>query len=95
MPVYILDDLDSLASGKSWEVKVKAYNEDLNVIKEQTYTGKGSVSRIGKVGTFELTAKQTDSTPLIITVDLIVDGAFYNRNFAYMNYQLQKSFLNT
>jgi beta-mannosidase len=87
MPVYILDDLDSLASGKSWEVKVKAYNEDLNVIKEQTYTGKGSVSRIGKVGNFELTAKQTDSTPLIITVDLIVDGAFYNRNFAYMNFE--------
>lgn len=87
MPVYILDDVDSLASGKSWSVKVTAYDETLKVIKTENYSGKGSVSRIGKVGSFELTAAQTNTTPLMITVDLIIDGSFYNRTYAYMNYE--------
>ena len=87
MPVYILDDLDSLASGNAWEVKVTAYDESLEIIKSERYNGKGSVSRIGKVGSFELTAAQTNTTPLMITVDLIVDGSFYNRTYAYMNFE--------
>lgn len=87
MPVYILDDVDSLASGNEWEVKVTAYDNSLSVIKTESYNGEGSVSRIGKVGIFELTAAQTNTTPLMITVDLIVDGDFYNRTYAYMNFE--------
>lgn len=92
LPIYVLDDVDSLA-GKSWSVKVTAYDEALTVVKAVTYEGKGSVKTVGKAGDFTLTAEQTDHTPLTVTVDLYVDGKYVNRTFVYFNYEYESSCL--
>ena len=88
LPIHILDDLEALA-GKSWSVKVTAYNEKLTVVKSETFEGKGSVGTAGKVGDFALTAEQTDSTPLTVTVDLYVGGQYVNRTFVYFNFDYE------
>ena len=92
LPIYVLDDVDSLV-GKSWSVKVTAYDETLAVVKTETFEGKGSVKTVGKAGDFTLTAEQTDSTPLTVTVDLYVDGRYVNRTFVYFNYEYEQGSL--
>ena len=87
MPVYLLDDADELAAGQNWQVRVTAWNAQLETVRTETYSGRGSVSRLRELGTFELTAEETASTPLIITVDLLLDGLLYNRSYTYMNYE--------
>lgn len=93
MPVYMLDDADALATGIKWEVRVTAYDSTLSVVKTQTYAGSGSVDRVKEVGNFYLDAEQTDSTPLIITVDLMLNGQLYNRSYTYMNYEAKQGSL--
>ena len=88
LPIYVLDDVDSLV-GKSWSVKVTAYAEDLSVVKTQTFEGNGSVKTVGHAGDFTLTAEQTDNTPLTVTVELYVDGQYVNRTFVYFNYEYE------
>jgi len=83
-PVYVLDDADEL-SGASWEVTVKAYNNRLKLVKEQSYTGSGSVDMNKKVGSFALTAEQTDSAPLFLVTTLFKDGKQVARNYMFMN----------
>ena len=85
LPVFILDDTVSLA-GKKTSVTVTAYDEELRIVKSETFDGKTG-SSVNSVGSFELTAEQTDHTPLIITADLLIDGAFYNRTYMYFNYE--------
>lgn len=93
MPVYILDDRDTLATGTPWQVRVTAYDSTLSVVKTQTYEGSGSVDRVKEVGNFRLEAEQTDATPLIITVDLLLNGQLYNRSYTYMNYEARQGSL--
>ena len=91
LPVFILDDTVSL-KGKNTSVAVTAYDENLAVIKTETF--KGSVSSsVNSVGKFSLTAEQTAHTPMIITADLNVDGRFYNRTYMYYNYEAESGCL--
>ncbi|MBQ7699211.1 MAG: fibronectin type III domain-containing protein [Clostridia bacterium] len=85
LPVYILDDTVSL-KGKNTSVKVTAYDEQLQIVKEQEFKGPSTAS-VNKLGDYKLSAEQTDHTPLIITADLYVDGKFYNRTYMYFNYE--------
>ena len=86
LPIYILDDVASL-EGKAWSVQITAFDETLTAIKTQTVEGRGSVGTVGSVGEFALTAEQTAHTPLTVTVDLYVNGQYFNRTFAYLNYE--------
>lgn len=87
MPVYLLDDADALAAGQKWQVRVTAWNAQLEAVRTETWDGQGSVGRLRELGVFALTAEQTASTPLIITVDLLLGGSLYNRSYTYMNYE--------
>ena len=91
LPVYILDDTVSLKGGKT-AVTVTAYDENLAVIKTESY-GASVNSPVNKAGVFELTAEQTAHTPMIITADLTVDGKFYNRTYMYFNYEYESGCL--
>ncbi len=86
VPVYILDDVKAL-DGQAWSVKVTAYDEGLSVVKTQTYDGKGAKGTVVCVGDFSLTAAETDHTPLTLVFDLTVNGKFYNRTYAYCNFE--------
>ena len=85
LPVYILDDTSSLKN-TSASVKVTAYDENLSLVKTENFGGVTGET-VNSVGTFKLTAEQTDHTPLIITADLYVNGEFFNRTYMYFNYE--------
>lgn len=85
LPVYVLDDVEALR-GRKAEVTATAYGQELNVVKTEKFDVKPGGAVI-HAGTFSLTAEQTDNTPLILTYDLSVDGAFYNRTYMYYNYE--------
>ncbi|MBQ1846979.1 MAG: fibronectin type III domain-containing protein [Clostridia bacterium] len=91
LPVYILDDTVSLKDGKTGVI-ITAYDENLNVIKTETFDGRVS-SSVNKVGVFDLTAEQTAHTPMTVTADLTVDGEFYNRTYMYFNYEREQGSL--
>ncbi len=86
IPVYVLDDVDALA-GSSWSVTVTAYGESLQTVKQKTVSGQGSVDCLKEVATLSLTSEETAHTPLILTVDLSVDGALKTRTYAYLNFE--------
>ena len=85
-PVYLLDDYGDLA-GKSWQVKVTAYDAQLKEIKAQTYDGRGTVDKSKQVGTFSLTQAQTASEPLFVTSEILMDGKSTHRTFYWLNFQ--------
>ncbi|MCQ2430491.1 MAG: fibronectin type III domain-containing protein [Clostridia bacterium] len=87
MPVYVLDDNGEL-DGKSWSVTATAYGSDLSVVTAYDYNGMGhGDDKPVQVGTFSLTAEQTNNTPLILTFDLYVEDEFVNRTYAYCNFE--------
>ena len=83
-PVYVLDDADELKDA-GWEVTVKAYDSLLKLVKEESYKGSGSVDMRKEVGSFALTAEQTDSAPLFLVTTLFKDGKQVARNYMFMN----------
>lgn len=86
LPIHILDDVKAL-TGKDWKVTVTAYDETLGVVKTQDFTGKSISKTSEQVGEFSLTAAETAHTPLIITIDLFVNGKYENRTYAYLNFE--------
>lgn len=84
LPIYVLDDADEL-NASEWEVSVRAYNNLLQVVKEESYKGQGTVNYSKHVGDFYLSAEQTDSAPLYIVIDLSRDGVKVSRSYTFMN----------
>lgn len=92
VPVFLLDDADALHDS-AWEVVVRAYDERLQEIKRQVYSGRADINRVRQVGEFELTAEQADSIPLQIVVDLRRDSKPVERTFYFVNYEPVKDSL--
>ncbi len=88
LPVFALDDADAL-TGAEWEVIVSAYDATLGEVKRQTYKGSGSIDRVRKLGTFDLGAEQTQTTPLLIVVELRKSGMTADRTFYWTNYEAE------
>ena len=84
-PVTLLDDADSL-SGKTWKVCVKAYDENLKLIKEYNKSGSQSVNRIKQFENFSLNAEETKHSPILITSEVIVEETKIVRTFYWLNY---------
>lgn len=92
LPVWLLDDTDAL-KGSSWKVVVRAYDGDLAEVARQEYAGNNSIERTRQVGVFELSAKQTDSTPLFTVVDVFKNNESVDRTFYWTNYEAKKDCL--
>ncbi len=84
LPVYILDDADELKNA-GWEVTVTAYNGSLKTVKQERYTGSGSIDMKQKLGQFTLTEKETDTAPLFIVTTLYKNGTLAARTYMFMN----------
>lgn len=84
IPVYVLDD-NLVVKDRSYEVVVKAYDGNLDVIKKENYSciGNGIVSHIGD---FHLDGNECSSTPLIIVFTLIFDAKNTFRTYMYLNF---------
>jgi beta-mannosidase len=92
LPVWILDDADELV-GKKWMVRCQVFDSSLKPIKTFESEGEGSIDYTRKLGTLELTAEETMHTPLLITVDLFVDGERREGTFYWLNYEAKQGCL--
>ncbi|TWU21371.1 glycosyl hydrolase 2 galactose-binding domain-containing protein [Bythopirellula polymerisocia] len=88
MPVYVVDDVEELA-GTTWQVLVRAYDQRLQIIKEQEYSGQQADERVVSVGKFTLQAEQTDTSPLLFVVELIKDGTLAHRNYYWSQFEAE------
>lgn len=84
VPIYVIDETDKLA-GKNWKAVVRAYDDNLKLVKTSSWDGSGSIDYSEYVGDFTLTAQQTDSSPLFIIVDIEVEGNVEARSYIFMN----------
>ncbi len=84
VPIYLLDDAGALAD-RSWEVTVRAYGADLKLIKAENFTGRGGIGNVQRLGDFALDAEQTRTNPLLLVLDVLVDGQLAQRNYNFTN----------
>jgi beta-mannosidase len=92
LPVFLLDDADSLAENE-WEVVVQAYDCKLGLIRKETFSGKGRIISPLRIGSFMLTAEETRTAPLLVTSDIRVMNDLAHRNFYFVNYEYDKGCL--
>lgn len=92
--IFLLDDTDALA-GKLWKVAVRAYDSELKLIKSFEFDGKDSIDHTKKVGNLILDYVETNSTPLLVVAEVIVDGNLADRTFYFLNYEYVKGSLFT
>jgi beta-mannosidase len=88
LPVYLLDDRQSLA-GQHWEVRVKAYAGSLKLVREQRFSGDGAYKTANHVGYLLLVPKQTDTTPLFVVTEVYVGRRRVSGTFYFVNYEAQ------
>jgi beta-mannosidase len=85
-PVFLLDDAGALQN-KEWEVRVRAFGPDLQVVKQQKFAGSGGIDKVKRLGTFSLDAGQTKTTPLLTVVEVWTDEEKASRTFYWSNYE--------
>lgn len=87
LPVYLFDDSDTLY-GSNWQVKVRAYNSNMDLIKTVNYEGSGAITNgVKNLGNFSLTAAQTATAPLMIVCDVRKNGVLQDRVYDWYNYE--------
>ncbi len=91
-PIYLVDEAEAL-KGKSWSVRVTAYDENLHTVKCCEKLGNGHIDSVANLGFFTLTTNQTAHTPLIITSEVICEGKIVFRTFYWLNYRNNKGCL--
>jgi beta-mannosidase len=91
-PIFLLDDTDAL-KGSAWEVTVRVFDSQLQMIHSDTYKGSGSIDRTQQVGTFHLSAQQTNTEPLFIVVDVKLNGDLSHRSYYWLNFEQKKDSL--
>jgi len=92
IPVFLLDDADALKDS-TWDVTVRVFDSQLRNVKSESYHGSGSVDRVRQVGTLQLSAGETDTSPLLTVVDVRRNGALAQRGFYWSNFEHVKDSL--
>lgn len=92
LPVFLLDDADQLA-GRKWTVKIEAFDSNLHSVKAETFQGENSINRVRQLGELSLSARQTQTVPLLISSEVQVDGQLVDRTFYFVNYETKKGCL--
>jgi beta-mannosidase len=91
-PIFLLDDEDAL-KGSTWEVRVRAFDAQLRVNHYDLYRGSGSIDRVQQVGTFHLSAQDTDTEPLFVVVDVKLNNKLAHRSYYWLNFEKVKDSL--
>jgi beta-mannosidase len=92
--IFLLDDANAL-DGKDWQVVVRVYGGDLQRVKSFDFSGQGSIDAPHKLGKFELNFAETDTSPLLVTAEVRVDGKLADRTFYFANFEKEKGSLFT
>ena len=91
-PVFLLDDADAL-KGAEWQVRVRAYDGQLGRIAEEVFAGSGSIKSPQEVGHFRLAFEQTETAPLFVVSEVLLNGRPADRTFYWLNYEFDKGCL--
>ncbi len=92
LPVYLLDDKDAL-QGHGWRVNITAFNSQLTEVQTTSFSGKEPIDRVRNLGVLHLTQEQTNTCPLLIVAEVLVDGRTADRTFYWLNYESKKDCL--
>ena len=93
LPVFLLDDRSALGKA-AWRVRVRAFDGTLQQVHEKTFDGHGAVDQGRRhLGTFDLTADQTQAVPLLIVSEVETEGHQIQRTFYFVNYEAKKDSL--
>ncbi len=93
LPVFLLDDANSLKEAL-WKVVVRAYNDKLLLVKEpQEFAGEGSILSPKQLGYFRLTFEETETSPLLIVSEVLKNNKLVDRTFYWTNYEYDKGCL--
>ena len=65
----------------------------MQLVKEFTFDGKGSITSPLKLGKFLLNHEETDTSPLFVMAEVQVDGDLTDRTFYFFNFESAKSSL--
>jgi beta-mannosidase len=79
--------------GAEWQVCVRAYDGRLGRIGEAVFAGSGSVRSPQKVGHFRLAFEQTETAPLFVVSEVLLNGRPADRTFYWLNYEFDKGCL--
>ncbi len=85
LPVFLLDDVSALAA-TDWQVKVRAFGSDLELVEEIEFKGKGTEQAVSRLGEFQLDADQTWNCPLFIVTEINSADGLIDRVFYWLNY---------
>ena len=92
LPVYLLDDADALV-GSKWRVTARAFDGKLNQISCADFTGVGKVDSPCYLGDLNLDANQTNTVPLFVVAEALVNDAVEHRAFYFVNHESRKGSL--
>ncbi len=93
LPVFLLDDANALEDA-SWKVVVRAYNDQLVLIKDpKEFAGQGYIISPKQLGVFRLTFEETETIPLLIVSEVHKNNKLVDRTFYWTNYEYEKGCL--
>ncbi|MEI6169120.1 MAG: LamG-like jellyroll fold domain-containing protein [bacterium] len=93
LPVFLLDDTAALGQ-VNWRVRIRAFDGKLKQVKETIFDGAGAVEQgRRRLGTFDLTAEETQAVPLLVVSEVEADGRQVHRTFYFVNYEAKKDSL--
>lgn len=92
LPVYLLDDANALDGGQ-WRVSVRAYDGQLTNVSSRDFTGVGKVDSPFYLGDFNLDANLTDTVPLFVVAEVLVNDIVEQRTFYFVNHEARKGSL--
>ena len=85
LPVFLLDDVSALAV-TDWQVKVRAFGSDLELIEDIEFKGAGTDQTVNRLGELRLDADQTWNCPLFIVAEITSANELIDRVFYWLNY---------
>ena len=85
LPVFLLDDVSALAA-TDWQVKVRAFGSDLELIEDIEFKGAGTDQTVNRLGELRLDADQTWNCPLFIVAEITSANELIDRVFYWLNY---------
>ena len=92
LPVYLLDDASELID-MPWQVVIRAYDGQLQLIKSQRFEGQGRVNSPHALGNFSLSYEETDTVPLFVVAEVWKDDVLADRTFYFVNFEAVKGSL--
>lgn len=89
LPVFLLDDNLELKR-KSWELNIRAFDQNLVKIFNQEFNGIRNQNTVHKPGEIKLSAEQMKTSPIFFVSEVLIENKLAFRTFYFMNFEKHK-----